>query len=135
MGQLSIGCFPDISWILPRYQPREYRSDAQHLTETPNAQSMWEYSLMFGEEHFLCSSRHPQSVPSTHPSRGAAISVTPASSRPHRHPAAPCHQCRRSLGAPSQPSWHSSSPPPPTAPCHAHRQHSSPCCGWPCAGS
>ncbi|KAF5214685.1 hypothetical protein ECC02_012690 [Trypanosoma cruzi] len=47
-----------------------------------------------------CSRRHLQSMPSTHPSRGAATSATPASSRPHRHPAAPCHQCRRSRGAP-----------------------------------
>ncbi|RNC43647.1 regulator of sigma E protease [Trypanosoma cruzi] len=77
---------------------------------------------------------HNQSVPFTHPSRGAATSATPASSRPHCHPAAPCHQCRRSRGAPSLPSRQSSNPPP-TALCHAHRQHSSPCCGWPCAGS
>ncbi|RNC31955.1 regulator of sigma E protease [Trypanosoma cruzi] len=47
-----------------------------------------------------CSSRHKQSVTSTHPSRGAATSATPASSRPHRHPAAPCHQCRRCRAAP-----------------------------------
>ncbi|RNC39056.1 regulator of sigma E protease [Trypanosoma cruzi] len=66
-----------------------------------------------------CSSRHNQSVPSTHPSRGAATSATPASLRPHRHPAAPCHQCRRSRGASSQPSRQSSSAPPPTALCHA----------------
>ncbi|RNF02442.1 hypothetical protein TcG_11392 [Trypanosoma cruzi] len=73
---------------------------------------------MFTAEHFLCGSRHPQSVPSAHPSRGAAISATPASSRPQRHPAAPCHQFRRSRGAPSQTSRHSSSPSPPKAPCH-----------------
>ncbi|RNF08003.1 hypothetical protein TcG_10582 [Trypanosoma cruzi] len=73
---------------------------------------------MFGAEHFLCSSRHNQSVPSTHHSRGAATSATPASSRPHRHPAAPRHQCRRSLWASSQPSRQSSSAPPPTALCH-----------------
>ncbi|RNC51319.1 regulator of sigma E protease [Trypanosoma cruzi] len=115
-------------------RPLEYQSDAQRLTGTPTSQSMWGYSLMFSAEHFLCSRRRPQSVPSTHPSRGAATSATPASSRPHRHPAAPRHQCRRSRGAPSQPSRHSSSPPP-TALCHAHRQHSSPCCGLPCAGS
>ncbi|ESS60981.1 hypothetical protein TCDM_11465 [Trypanosoma cruzi Dm28c] len=47
-----------------------------------------------------CGSRHNQSVPSTHPSRGTATSTTPASSRHHRHPAAPCHQCRRSRGLP-----------------------------------
>ncbi|RNC40371.1 regulator of sigma E protease [Trypanosoma cruzi] len=99
----------------------EYRPDAQHLTGTPNAQSMWEYSLMFSAEHFLCGSQRNQSVPSTHPSRGTATSATPASSRPHRHPAAPCHQCRRSRGAPSQPSRHSLSAPPPTALCHAHQ--------------
>ncbi|RNC38356.1 peptide hydrolase [Trypanosoma cruzi] len=40
MGQLSIGRFADISWILRLHQPLEYRSDAQHLVETPNAQSM-----------------------------------------------------------------------------------------------
>ncbi|EKG03713.1 hypothetical protein TCSYLVIO_005235 [Trypanosoma cruzi] len=81
-----------------------------------------------------CSGRRNQSVPSTHPSRGAATGATPASSLPHRHSAAPRQQCRRSRGVPLQPSRHSSSLPPPTAPCHAHRQHSSPCCGWPCAG-
>ncbi|RNC40639.1 regulator of sigma E protease [Trypanosoma cruzi] len=74
---------------------------------------------MFSAEHFLCSSRRLQLVPSAHPSRGAATSATPASFRPHRHPAAPCHQCRRSRGAPLQASRHSSSAPPPTAPCHA----------------
>ncbi|ESS63498.1 hypothetical protein TCDM_08646 [Trypanosoma cruzi Dm28c] len=68
-----------------------------------------------------CSRRRNQSVPSTHPSRGAATGATPASSLPHRHPAAPYQQCRRSRGVPLQPSWHSSSLPPPTAPCHAHR--------------
>ncbi|EKF99780.1 hypothetical protein TCSYLVIO_009297 [Trypanosoma cruzi] len=62
-----------------------------------------------------CGSRHNQSVPSTHPSRGAATSATPASSRHHRHPAAPRHQCRRCRGASSQPSRQSSSAPPPTA--------------------
>ncbi|RNC52571.1 regulator of sigma E protease [Trypanosoma cruzi] len=116
MGQLSIGRFADISWILPRHQPLEYRSDAQRLAGTPNAQSMWEYSLMFGAEQFLCIRRRTQSVPSTHPSRGAATGGTPASSRPHRHPAVPCHQCRRNIGAPSQPSRHSLSPPSQTAP-------------------
>ncbi|RNE98586.1 hypothetical protein TcG_12243 [Trypanosoma cruzi] len=65
-----------------------------------------------------CGSRHNQSVPSTHPSRGAATSATPASSRPHFLPAAPCHQCRRCRGAPSQPSRQLSSAPPPAAPCH-----------------
>ncbi|ESS55840.1 hypothetical protein TCDM_12664 [Trypanosoma cruzi Dm28c] len=65
-----------------------------------------------------CGSRHNQSVPSTHPSRGAATSATPASSRHHRHPAAPCHQCRRGRGASSQPPRQSSSAPPPTALCH-----------------
>ncbi|ESS55751.1 hypothetical protein TCDM_12757 [Trypanosoma cruzi Dm28c] len=40
---------------------------------------------------------------------------------PHRHSAVPRQQCRRILGVPLQPSWHSSSLPPPTAPCHAHR--------------
>ncbi|EKF29276.1 hypothetical protein MOQ_006949 [Trypanosoma cruzi marinkellei] len=62
-----------------------------------------------------CSRRHTQSVPSTHPSRGAATAATLASSPPHRHPAAPRHQCRRSRGVPSQPSRQSSSAPPPTA--------------------
>ncbi|ESS63280.1 hypothetical protein TcG_11020 [Trypanosoma cruzi] len=112
MGQMSIGRFADLSWILPRQRPLEYRSDAQRLAGTPNAQSMWEYSLIFGAERFFCSNRHSQSVPFTHPSRGAAISATPASSRQHRYPAAPRHQCRRSRDAPSQPSRHSSSAPP-----------------------
>ncbi|RNC34515.1 regulator of sigma E protease [Trypanosoma cruzi] len=47
-----------------------------------------------------CCGRRPQSKTSTHPSRGTATSATPASSRPHRHPAAPCHQRRCSRGAP-----------------------------------
>ncbi|RNF02715.1 hypothetical protein TcG_11982 [Trypanosoma cruzi] len=114
MGQLSIVRLAELSWILPRQRPLEYRSDVQRLTGTPNVQSMWRYSLMFGAERFFCSNRHSQSVPFTHPSRGAAISATPASSRPQRHPAVPRHQCRRSRGAPSQPSRHSSSAPPRT---------------------
>ncbi|RNC43884.1 regulator of sigma E protease [Trypanosoma cruzi] len=36
MGQLSIGHLADLSWILPKYQPREYRSNVQRLAE--NAQ-------------------------------------------------------------------------------------------------
>ncbi|ESS62780.1 hypothetical protein TCDM_09520 [Trypanosoma cruzi Dm28c] len=40
MGQLPIVRFADISWILPKYQPREYRSDAQRLAGTPTSQSM-----------------------------------------------------------------------------------------------
>ncbi|RNC41822.1 regulator of sigma E protease [Trypanosoma cruzi] len=95
----------------PKHQPLEYRSDAQRLAEMPNTQSMWGYSLMLSAEHFLCSRRHPQSVPFTHPSRGTAISAPPSSSRHHRHPAVPCHQCRRSRGAPSQPSRRSSNLP------------------------
>ncbi|KAF5220592.1 hypothetical protein ECC02_006444 [Trypanosoma cruzi] len=73
-----------------------------------------------------CGSRHSQSMPSTHPSCGAATGATPASSRPHRHPAARCHQCRRSLGAHSQPSRQSSSAPLPTAP----QPRTAPCQHW-----
>ncbi|KAF5222402.1 hypothetical protein ECC02_004433 [Trypanosoma cruzi] len=54
MRQLSIGRSADILWTLPKHQPLEYRSDAQHLTGTPNSHSMWEYSLMFSAEQFLC---------------------------------------------------------------------------------
>ncbi|RNC58701.1 RNA-binding protein [Trypanosoma cruzi] len=40
MGQRPIGCFADLSWTLLKYQPLEYRSDAQRLTGTPTSQSM-----------------------------------------------------------------------------------------------
>ncbi|KAF8282173.1 hypothetical protein TcBrA4_0082900 [Trypanosoma cruzi] len=40
-------------------QPLEYQSDAQRLAGTPNLQNIWRYSLMFGEERFLCSSSQP----------------------------------------------------------------------------
>ncbi|RNC38240.1 regulator of sigma E protease [Trypanosoma cruzi] len=120
MGQLSIGRLAKLSWIL--------RLHTNHWNTDPKC-SVWQKRPM----HRACGNIHscsvrstssaaagtPQSAPFTHPSRGVVISATPASSRPHRHPAAPCHQCRRSHGASSQTSRQSSSPPPPTAPCHA----------------
>ncbi|ESS62631.1 hypothetical protein TCDM_09685 [Trypanosoma cruzi Dm28c] len=116
------------SWMLPRQRPLEYRSDVQCLTETPNVQSMWRYSLMFGAERFFCSNRQPNRRHSLIPSLALrsvrlqrppvpivilqfhAINVFAVVVLPRSH-----RGIRRAHH-------------------HAHRQHSSPRCGLPCVG-
>ncbi|RNC42150.1 regulator of sigma E protease [Trypanosoma cruzi] len=53
------------------HQPLEYRSNVQRLAGTPPSQNIWGYSLMFGAEHFLCSSAQHEFL---HQRIGSAIS-------------------------------------------------------------
>ncbi|KAF5220593.1 hypothetical protein ECC02_006445 [Trypanosoma cruzi] len=53
------------------HQPLQYQSDVQRLAGTPAFQNIWEYSLMFSVEHFLCSSAQFEFL---HQRIGSAIS-------------------------------------------------------------
>ncbi|RNC40166.1 regulator of sigma E protease [Trypanosoma cruzi] len=53
------------------HQPLEYRSNVQRLALMPASQNIWGYSLMFGAEHFLCSSAQHEFL---HQRIGSAIS-------------------------------------------------------------
>ncbi|ESS60760.1 unspecified product [Trypanosoma cruzi Dm28c] len=53
------------------HQPLEYRSNVQRPALMPASQNIWEYSLMFGAERFLCSSAQFEFL---HQRIGSAIS-------------------------------------------------------------
>ncbi|RNC37745.1 regulator of sigma E protease [Trypanosoma cruzi] len=124
-GQRSIRRFADPSWILPKHQPREYRSNVQRLAGTPAFQNIWDIHS--------CSVRSTSSAAAHSTNSFTSASAPPSPSSPSCSPGQPVRPasapCSR-RHSPSVPSTHPSrgaSTSATPAPSRPHRHPAAPC--------